>query len=70
MFFIPYYDEFLIYTTEDEILEFIESIIKKGLTCKEDIIDICIEHFGKNLDVPIKYIVYEFEFENKELQSV
>lgn len=69
MFFIPYYDEFLIYTTEDEILEFIESIIKKGLTHK-DIIDICIEHFGKNLNVPIKYIVYELEFENKELQSV
>lgn len=70
MFFIPHYDDFLIYTTEDEILEFIESIIDKGLTCKEDIIDVCIEHFGKNLDVQIKYIVNELESKNKELQSV
>lgn len=68
--FIPYYDEFLIYTTKDEILEFIESIIKKGLTCKEDIIDICIENFGKDLKDQIEYIVYEFTIENKEFQSI
>lgn len=70
MFFITHYDEFLIYTTKDEILEFIESIIKKGLTRKKYIIDVCIEHFGSNLDVQIKYIVNEFESKNKELQSV
>jgi hypothetical protein len=66
--FIPYYDEFLIYTTEDEILEFIESIKDTGLIIgdngldKEDVINICIEHFGENLHDSIEYIVYEYEF--------
>jgi hypothetical protein len=68
--FIPYYDEFLIYTTKDDILEFIESLLKKGLKSQEDIINISIENFGKDLKDQIEYIVYEFEFENKELQSV
>jgi hypothetical protein len=68
--FIPYYDEFLIYTTKDDILDFIELLLEKGLKSQEDIINISIENFGKDLKDQIEYIVYEFEFENKELQSI
>lgn len=68
--FIPYYDEFLIYTTKDDILEFIESLVEKGLKSQEDIINITIENFGKDLKDQIEYIVYEFTIEDKELQSI
>jgi 5-formaminoimidazole-4-carboxamide-1-beta-D-ribofuranosyl 5'-monophosphate synthetase len=68
--FIPYYDEFLIYTTKDDILEFIESLVEKGLKSQEDITNITIENFGKDLKDQIEYIVYEFTIEDKELQSI
>lgn len=68
--FIPYYDEFLIYTTKDDILEFIESIVEKGLKSQEDIINITIENFGEDLKDQIEYIVYEFTIEDKEFQSI
>lgn len=68
--FIPYYDEFLIYTTKDDILEFIESLVEKGLKSQEDIINITIENFGKDLKDQIEYIVYEFTIEDKEIQSI
>lgn len=55
--FIPYYDEFLIYTTQEEILNFINE--NKNINNKEDIIKLTIEKFGEDLSSQIEYIVNE-----------
>jgi hypothetical protein len=49
------YDEFSIYTTPEEIINFVDDlIINNGLTCDFEIYDKCREYFGEyfnyNLD--------------------
>jgi hypothetical protein len=42
-----HYDEFSIYTTRDEIFEFIENLLENGISNELEIYDLCIEEFGK-----------------------
>lgn len=56
--FIPHYDEFLIFTTREDIIDYINYLRKKGITSKKEIIYICNEHFGKELSDKVREIVY------------
>lgn len=55
---VPHYDEFGIYTTEDEIKSYIESLIKEGEIGEEEVLEKCKKIFGEySIDI-IEYIVY------------
>jgi hypothetical protein len=43
---ILHHDEFSIYTTTDEIFEFIDNLLESGLSNELEIYDKCIEEFG------------------------
>lgn len=43
------YDEFNIYTTPNDVENYIESLIKEGIEIKEEIYNKCISYFGKDL---------------------
>lgn len=62
--YIPYYDEFLIYTTREEILEFIEELLETGISLDEAL-EKSKSHFGSDLVQIIEYILLDeqdFEF--------
>ena len=56
--FVPHYDEFGIYTTEDEIKNYIESLIKEGETEEEKVLEKCKIFFGEYSSDIIEYIGY------------
>lgn len=56
--FVPHYDEFGIYTTEEEIKNYIESLIKEGETEEETVLEKCKSFFGEYSSDIIEYIVY------------
>lgn len=43
---ILHHDEFSIYTTTEEIFNYIDKLIENGLSCEIEIYDKCIEEFG------------------------
>jgi len=43
---ILHHDEFSIYTTTEEIFEFIDELIESGFSNELEIYDKCIERFG------------------------
>ena len=46
MEYILHHDEFSIYTTTEEIFEFIDGLLESGLSNEFEIYDRCIERFG------------------------
>jgi hypothetical protein len=44
---ILHHDEFSVYTTTDEIFNFIDELLERGLSNEFEIYDLCIEKFGK-----------------------
>lgn len=44
--FVPYYDEFCVYLTQNDVINFIEEKFNEKELVKEDLYDICINHFG------------------------
>lgn len=42
------YDEFNIYTTIDDVEEYIESLFIKGHESKDEIYNLCLDYFGQN----------------------
>jgi hypothetical protein len=44
---ILHHDEFSIYTTADEIFDFIDELLENGLSNEFEIYDLCIEKFGE-----------------------
>jgi hypothetical protein len=44
---ILHHDEFSIYTTTEEIFEFIDELIECGFSNELEIYDLCIEKFGE-----------------------
>lgn len=56
--FVIDYDEFGIYVTEEEVKNYIESLIINGLE-KEDVLEKCKSEFGDYLYNFIEYIVYD-----------
>jgi hypothetical protein len=43
------YDEFNIYTSEADVVSYVEQLIEEGIELKEDAYDKCLVHFGENL---------------------
>lgn len=54
---IPHYDEFGIYTTDDDVKSYIENLLEKGEK-EEEIFKKCKIRFGKYLINTIEYILY------------
>lgn len=60
---VPYYDEFLVYTTKDDILFFMESVIKESeILNPESVKNKCMEHFGLHYEDVIMDILEEYEY--------
>lgn len=60
---VPCYDEFLVYTTKDDMLFFMESVIKEtGITNSEFLKNKCMEHFGLHYEDVIMDILEEYEY--------
>jgi hypothetical protein len=47
------YDEFNIYTTTEDVKNYITSLISEGIDLSEEIYTMCINHFGES----VKYII-------------
>lgn len=45
---IPDYDEFNIYTTIEDVQNYIISLVQKGYDSREEIYSMCLEYFGQN----------------------
>lgn len=56
--FIPHYDEFGIYTTEDEIKIYIENLLSQGETDEKEVLNKCKDKFGEYSTDTIEYILY------------
>jgi hypothetical protein len=48
-----YYDEFSVYTTTDDVVDFINQLLESGLECDYEIFEKCTEYFGKYLSIDI-----------------
>jgi len=51
MHFIDYYefDEFNIYTTPDDVINYIENLVNQGYDNDEEkVYEMCLSHFGEN----------------------
>ncbi len=59
--YIPDYDEFLIYTTKEEILIFIESLLNDGIDSVEEVLEKSKSHFGENFYETIMSIISDEE---------
>ena len=53
--FVPYYDEFCVYFTQNDVIDFIEEKLNKNELTKEDLYDICLNQFGVSYD----YLILE-----------
>lgn len=43
---VPFYDEFNIYTSIEDIENYVDNLIDQGFELKEEIYRLCVEHFG------------------------
>jgi hypothetical protein len=56
--FVPYYDEFCVYLTQDDIINFIEDKFNENENIKkEELYEICVNYFGINYDSVILEIL-------------
>ena len=53
------YDEFNIYTTIEDVKEYIESLIFEGYELFDDVYSMCVEKFGYNLKYLIDELIHE-----------
>jgi hypothetical protein len=57
--FIPYYDEFGVYTTPEDIQLYANDLIEKNLVDnQDDLYKKCIAYFGHSMSDIIEYIIY------------
>ena len=61
MILIPAYDEFNIYTSIDDVENYVEQLILEGYELKEEIYTLCLKLFVKDFQSIIDII---FEYEN------
>lgn len=47
MLLIPDYDEFNIYTSVDDIENYVHQLFSQGYELKEEIYTLCLKHFGE-----------------------
>lgn len=43
------YDDFNIYTTTEDVKEYVDSLINEGYELTEEIYTMCLNHFGDNI---------------------
>ena len=60
MLLIPDYDEFNIYTSVDDIENYVQNLFSQGYELKEEIYTLCIGHFGEEFKDIID-IFFEYE---------
>ena len=46
MLLVPDYDEFNIYTSVDDVENYVKHLVSQGYELKEEIYRLCMEHFG------------------------
>lgn len=56
---LPYYDEFGIYTTPEDVKLYINELLSNGFLEEDIIFEKCVNHFGREFSNMIKYILYE-----------
>jgi hypothetical protein len=55
---LPQYDEFGIYTTTDDIICYVASLIEQGVSSEEDVLSKCIDEFGRSHSDLIEKALY------------
>jgi hypothetical protein len=45
---LPHYDEFGIYTTVDDVKNFVNSLFDQGISSEEEVFSSCITEFGRS----------------------
>jgi len=55
------YDEFNIYTTIEDIENYIQSLLVKGYESKEEIYSMCLEFFGHSYETTLERIFNDDE---------
>jgi hypothetical protein len=60
MLLVPDYDEFNIYTSIDDVENYVEELLSQGYELKEEIYTLCLGYFGKDFqDIIDIYFNYE-----------
>jgi len=60
MLMIPDYDEFNIYTSTDDVENYVGQLLLQGYELKEEIYSLCLKHFGEEFKDIID-IFFEYE---------
>ena len=60
MLLVPDYDEFNIYTSIDDVEDYVQQLLLQGYELKEEIYTLCLKHFGKEFQDVID-IFFEHE---------
>jgi hypothetical protein len=47
MLLVPDYDEFNIYTSIDDVEDYVQQLLLQGYELKEEIYTLCLKHFGE-----------------------
>lgn len=55
---LPHYDEFGIYTTFEDVRCYITSLLEKGISSEEEVINSCLAEFGRNNSDLIEKVLY------------
>jgi hypothetical protein len=53
------YDEFNIYTTLDDVKEYVNELLSEGYEFSEEIYTMCVTHFGDSIKPVINSMFYE-----------
>ena len=55
---IPQYDEFGIYTTVEDVKNFVTSLFERGISSEEEVFSNCVLEFGKSHFNLIERVLY------------
>jgi hypothetical protein len=55
---LPQYDEFGIYTSTEDVKDFVISLFESGITEEFDVIDQCVDRFGTSYRNLIEKVLY------------
>ena len=58
MTILPQYDEFAIYTTTEDIKNFVSSLFETEILSENEVVSKCLEHFGENACYLIEKVLY------------
>lgn len=55
---LPQYDEFGIYTSAEDVKDFVVSLLESGVTEEFDVLDHCVDRFGTSYTSLIEKVLY------------